>query len=61
MTDGTERWWAVTSENISLITGLSRLERYCGDKLDGCWNLVAWRRVAANGDISFPLGKDAND
>jgi hypothetical protein len=29
------------------------------DWLQGTWELVAWRRIAANGAISYPLGADA--
>jgi len=27
--------------------------------LQGAWDLVAWRRIAADGTVSYPLGKDA--
>jgi hypothetical protein len=29
------------------------------DWLKGTWQLVAWRRIAADGTISYPLGADA--
>jgi hypothetical protein len=29
------------------------------DWLKGTWKLVAWRRIAADGTISYPLGADA--
>jgi hypothetical protein len=29
------------------------------DWLEGTWQLVAWRRIAADGTISYPLGADA--
>lgn len=29
------------------------------DWLKGTWQLVAWRRIAADGTISYPLGPDA--
>ena len=29
------------------------------DWLNGTWQLVAWRRIAADGTISYPLGADA--
>jgi hypothetical protein len=29
------------------------------DSLKGTWQLVAWRRIAADGTISYPLGADA--
>jgi hypothetical protein len=27
--------------------------------LDGTWKLVAWRRIAGDGTVSYPLGADA--
>jgi hypothetical protein len=29
------------------------------DFLEGTWNLVAWRRIAADGSVSYPIGADA--
>lgn len=29
------------------------------DSLAGTWDLVAWRRIAADGAVSYPLGADA--
>lgn len=29
------------------------------DWLEGTWQLAAWRRIAADGTISYPLGADA--
>jgi len=29
------------------------------DSLKGTWDLVAWRRIAADGTVSYPLGADA--
>jgi hypothetical protein len=30
------------------------------DFLGGTWNLAAWRRIAADGSVSYPLGPDAH-
>jgi hypothetical protein len=30
------------------------------DFLSGTWSLVAWRRIANDGSISYPLGEDAS-
>jgi len=30
------------------------------DFLAGTWRLIAWRRIAADGTISYPLGADAH-
>jgi hypothetical protein len=30
------------------------------DFLTGTWNLVAWRRIAADNSVSYPLGTDAH-
>lgn len=30
------------------------------DFLNGTWNLVAWRRIAGDGSVSYPLGPDAS-
>lgn len=29
------------------------------DSLAGTWSLVAWRRIAVDGTVSYPLGKEA--
>jgi hypothetical protein len=29
------------------------------DFLNGTWNLIAWRRIAGDGSVSYPLGADA--